>query len=219
MLEVKPSAGSPVAALIGDLVGSRTAPDRSAVHRRLTAQLNARPAPRGQVVSPPEVTAGDEFQGVYRTVGAALHAAFTLRLALLPDIDVRFGVGWGAVTMLDPARGTQDGPAWWAARDAIENVHATAGGGLRHMRTAYRLAADTPGPDPDPVNAALLCRDHMVGSLSVRSLRILGGLVAGTSKTDLAAVEAISVSAVSQRARRDGLDVIVAAGQLLERVA
>jgi hypothetical protein len=66
------------------------------------------------------------------------------------------------------------------------------------------------------VNAALLCRDHLVGSLSDRSLRLLRGLMdPHTTQGRLAAAEGISASAVSQRVRTDGLGVVLAAHELL----
>jgi transcriptional regulator with XRE-family HTH domain len=60
-----------------------------------------------------------------------------------------------------------------------------------------------------------LCRDHLLGSLDERSLRILKGLMQNQTKKELAAAEGISPSAVSQRAGRDGLDLIVLASQYL----
>jgi hypothetical protein len=68
------------------------------------------------------------------------------------------------------------------------------------------------------IDAALLCRDHLLGSLSDRSLRILKGLMNDQTKKELAAAEGISPSAVSQRASRDGLDLIVLASQYLRSV-
>ncbi|HYO00705.1 MAG TPA: RNA polymerase subunit sigma-70, partial [Mycobacterium sp.] len=47
----------------------------------------------------------------------------------------------------------------------------------------------------------------------------LRGLVLDRSKRELAADEGISPSAVSQRAARDGLDLIVAASQRLSEIA
>ncbi|MGV0804036.1 SatD family protein, partial [Mycolicibacterium elephantis] len=69
-------------------------------------------------IDAPAFTVGDEFQGSYRTVGAAIEAALAIRLAVAPEIDVRFGIGWGAVTVLDAGTGIQDGPGWWTAREA-----------------------------------------------------------------------------------------------------
>ena len=216
MSDEKPSA-APVAALIGDLVGSRTVVDRSELHRLFSRALkaaNEEHRPR----QPLRITVGDEFQGSFDSVGAALRTAAWLRLELAP-VELRYGIGWGAVTELEAEPRVEDGPGWWAARDAIVAVEAQATrSGLRHTRTAYRRAAGVPGPDPDAVNAALLCRDHLVGSLSERSLRILRGLRDGLSQTEIADTEGVSASAVSQRVRGDGLTVVLAAERLLEGI-
>jgi SatD family (SatD) len=203
------------AAVIGDVVGSRHARDRSELHRLVAAALRE---VAGGAVDPPAFTVGDEFQGSYPSVGAAIDAALKVRLLLAPEVDVRFGIGWGAVTVLDADTGIQDGPAWWAARGAIEH---TAGAqrqpGFALVRTTFRADDDT-RTDADAINAALICRDHLLGSLDERSLRIVRGLMEGRSKKELAAAEGISASAVSQRAGRDGLDLIVAASHSLRSV-
>jgi hypothetical protein len=87
------------------------------------------------------------------------------------------------------------------------------------LRTAYRRAEETDGPEPGAVNAALICRDQMIGSVSERSLRLLRGVLDGSSQAELAAAEGISASAVSQRMRNDGLAVVVAADELLRGVS
>ena len=224
------------ATLIGDIVGSRLATDRAALHQQLTAALGEVAA---TAIDPPAFTVGDEFQGSYPTVGEALDSALRLRLALAPVIDVRFGIGWGEVTVLDAragiqegdlgidrqadlaqdaTAGIQDGPGWWAAREAIEwTASAQRQSGLALVRTAFRSNSQT-GPSADAVNAALICRDHLLGSLDERSLRILKGLMGDRTKKELAADEGISASAVSQRAGRDGLDLLVLASHYLRSV-
>ncbi len=200
--------------VIGDIVGSRDAADRQRVHDRLVAALAA-----VRALVPPErgmrVTVGDELQGVYRTLGVALAATFLLRLHALPEVDVRVGIGRGGVTVLEEARGIEDGPGWWAARDAVESAEQEAGRApTRTLRTVYRSAE--PDPQQDAVNAALLCRDHLVGSASERSIRLLRGLMEpDTTQAGLAAREGISASAVSQRVRADGLGAVLAAQALL----
>ncbi len=120
--------------------------------------------------------------------------------------------------MLDADAGIQDGPGWWAAREAIEwTASAQRQPGLALVRTWFRVNGET-RPDIDAINAALLCRDHLLGSLDERSLRILKGLLSNHAKKDIAAAERISASAVSQRAGRDGLDLIVLASQHLRGV-
>ncbi len=206
-----------VATLIGDLVGSRTVPDRLALHRRLAATLedaNDRLLP----TVPLRITVGDEFQGCFDSVGAAVRASLWLQVHLAPE-QLRHGIGWGAVDVLAEHPRVEDGPGWWAARAAIEAVESDAGrAASRLLRTAYRRAEQTPGPEPDPVNAALMCRDQLVGSLSQRSLRLLVGALEGRSQAELAQEEGISASAVSQRVRHDGLAVILASDELLGSV-
>jgi SatD family (SatD) len=203
---------SPRATLIGDVVGSRRAADRSELHQIVA---NALRQVADDAIDPPAFTVGDEFQGSYPTVGAAIDAALSLRLAVGPEIDVRFGIGWGTVTILDADAGIQDGPGWWTAREAIQQTaEAQRQPGFALVRTTFRADDDT-RTDVAAVNAALICRDHLLGSLDERSLRIVRGLMTGRTKRELAAAEGISASAVSQRASRDGLDLIVLASQYL----
>ncbi len=216
MNEMKHGASQCV--LIGDIVGSRSAVDRRAVHEAVVRALDDAerrvPSLRGLAV-----TVGDEFQGAYARLGDALDVAFRVRLALLPDVDVRVGVGRGAARVLDAARGVEDGPAWWVARDAVDAVAEAADRApTRLLRTGVRDASgggDGPG-EVDAVNAALLCRDHLVGSLSERSLRLLRGLMEpDTTQAELAEREGVSASAVSQRVRADGVGAVLAAHALL----
>lgn len=219
--------------LLGDVVGSRGTADRRALHAAVEAALVEVDATVPSVTGL-RVTVGDEFQGAYATLGAAVEAALRVRLALLPEVDTRFGLGRGGVTILDARRGIEDGPGWWAARAAIEEVEEVAGrAATRHARTAYRAADDVPArsagdpahptdlaPSGDPaqaaVNAALLCRDHLVGSMSDRSLRLLRGLMdPHTTQGRLASREGISASAVSQRVRADGIGAVLTAQDLL----
>lgn len=215
MARVKSAASTGLrATLIGDVVGSRGAADRAAVHRALD---NALADAVVDAIDAPAFTVGDEFQGSYRTVGAAIEAALAIRLAVAPEIDVRFGIGWGAVTVLDAVTGIQDGPGWWTAREAITwTATAQRQPGLALVRTSYR--ADVGRTDTDAINAALICRDHLLGSLDDRSLRIVKGLLSDHTKKDIAAAEGISASAVSQRAGRDGLDLIVVASRYLRNI-
>ena len=224
--------------LIGDLVGSRGAPNRRALHRSVEEALATATA-AVPAVTALRITVGDEFQGSYASLGDAIEAALRVRLELLPTADVRVGIGRGPVQLLDAERGIEDGPGWWAARSAIEAVEEAAGRpATRHLRTAYRRAPeDEPGgasgthrdsdgvgdgarATVDAVNAALLCRDHLVGSLSDRSVRLLRGLMdPHTTQGELATLEGISASAVSQRVRSDGIGAVLAAEELLRGLA
>ena len=209
----------PLATVIGDLVGSRTSSDRSDLHRRLGAALDE----VNDLLAPVRalwITAGDEYQGTFASVGEAVRATLLVRTRLLPSYDVRHGIGWGATTVLDETTGVEDGPGWWAARAAIEAAgRAERVPASRSLRTAYVVAdgADCAdgGAHPGLVNAALVLRDERVSGLSERSLSVLRGLLVHATQRDLAEELGISASAVSQRVRADGLAAIVTAHELM----
>ena len=205
-----------VATVIGDLVGSRTSAPRTELHQRLDAaraEVNHALEP----VRPLWITAGDEYQGTFATVGAAMQATLLVRVRLAPAYDVRHGIGWGDTTVLDDEAGIEDGPGWWAARAAIEAAaQAERTPASRSLRTAYAVAEGAPdSPDPGMVNAALMLRDERVSGLSERSMSVLRGLLSHETQRDLAETLGISASAVSQRVRADGLAAIVAAHELM----
>ena len=211
--------------LIGDLIGSRGSTDRRALHATFAAVLD-RVNTELRPPTPVRMQVGDEYQGVFASLGDALHASLTVRLALLPTADVRHGIGRGSIEVLSEDPRVEDGPGWWAARAAIERVEEAEGRpGERSLRTAYVAAggvgddagdgaADGWSSEEAAVNAALVLRDHLVSGLSERSLSVLRGLLDGESQRDLAEALGISPSAVSQRVRADGLAAIIAAHDL-----
>ena len=212
MEEVKTEASVTV---IGDLVGSRRSVDRAAAHSRFEQAIEAINA----AYAPPvalRITVGDEFQGIFATLGDAITATLRLRMALLPDVDVRQGIGWGRVQVLAEDPRVEDGPGWWAARAAIEAAEGyERKASLRAVRTAYVAADDEQGPDQALVNAALMSRDQIVSGLSERSMSVLDGLMRGKRQQDIADDLGISPSAVSQRVRAEGIGILVATDELL----
>jgi hypothetical protein len=206
------------ATLIGDVVASRAAGDRAGLHDRLTgllAEVNETCRP----LTPLRITVGDEFQGAFTTVGQAVQASLRLQLGLLPDQAMRHGLGWGEVEVLQEQPRVEDGPGWWAARDAIHRVQAAQDHpGSRYRRTAFTRADGVDGPDPDLVEAALVLRDAAVDALSERSVSLLRGLLAGQTQRELADALGITASAVSQRVRSDGLTAVVVADAGLGKV-
>jgi len=203
-----------VVALLGDLVDSRSSRDRQGLHDSLTRALSdvsdVLPG-----LSRLAVTAGDEFQGTYASLGEALASAFAVRVRLSPTVDVRFGVGRGEVTVLDSTAGTQDGPAWWSARAAIDDVGACASEtGWSAARTAYR-SAQNDDPRQEAVNAALVCQDLLVDSWDIRSWSIVRGIMQGRTQSDIADELGISRQAVQQRRHAAGLPMVLAAAEHL----
>jgi hypothetical protein len=193
-------------AMIGDVVGSRTLPDRAGAQARIVAALRD---VEGMVPGsqPLQVTVGDEFQGAYESLADATRAALLVRLTLLPEVDVRCGIGFGEATVYDGSRTPllQDGPAWWAARDALDSMAPARRAGVR---TWYV------GPDAAMANAHLLCRDALVDRLNERGWRMLRLSLSGVNQQRIAELEGVSKSAVSQQfargitAIRDAQDLV-----------
>lgn len=196
-----------LATLLGDVVGSREAADRRALHARLTevvAQVNATTDP----VQPVVVRTGDEVQGAWERRGQAAHAALLLRLGLLPEVETRYGLAHGEVTALSEDGSVQDGPGWWLARDAITLAKEGEAGAAREARIVRtRWREDSPAGLA--LDVALQHRDLLIAGLDDRSLRLLTGLLAGSSQQALAEAEDISPTAVSRRVHRDALDHLV----------
>ena len=200
------------AAVIADIVGSRRMPDRASAQRTLDAAIARVEAEFSVAVRPLRPTVGDEQQGVFPSLESALASLLLLQLALPEGVACRFGIGIGAVTVIESAAGDiSDGPGWWAARAAIDRAHAlqdrlvprartiVVAGEEEHALMASHLAV---------VNAYLLARDELVGAMSARARRLVYGRCLGVTQRELAEAEGITQSAVSQAlaaARAPGL--------------
>lgn len=194
-------------ALLVDVVASRSG-DRRALHRTLLSAAEATNA-RWPGEQPLHPTVADEMQGVYPTLGAALGAAFTLRLILLPQRDVRCGLGGGEVTVIDPDLDIQDGAGWWLARDAIDWVAGQAQRkGYASARTAIRDERPVAIPQAD---ALVRLVDSRLAQLSDAALGTLAGLWAGLDNAAIAQREGITASANSQRVLGNDLRPLVEA--------
>lgn len=203
-------------AVIGDLVGSRLSGDRGEVQRGLVASLEAVNT-MVEPVQPLAPTIGDEFQGVFGDLGSALRATLLVRLALADDLDARCGVGAGTLRVVGRSEFglSQDGPAWWAARTAVDEAKRRESGKDQSLRTWFDAAPGTDGPAVAVVNAFLLCRDQIIGGLSARHRRMLLGSLLGRTQREIAEREGITQSAVSQGLRHSGAMAVVAALDVL----
>ena len=215
------SSDPAVYALLGDVVGSRRAGNRRVLHEHLGAALRQ----VEQVVpalEPLTTTVSDEFQGVYADVGSAVLASLLVRLHTLPQVDVRCGIGRGLVQVIDHGHvpPLQDGSAWWAARDAVEEAERrAASAGTRSCRTWYVEDPDRPSGAAATILATLVLRDELVSRLDARPLRVLLGVMSDLTQTMVAEQEGITQSAVSQLVARESLGAIREAHEILTRPA
>ena len=209
----------PVAMTV-DIVGSRRIPDRDAAQRALDDAIArvAEDLAVAEVALHP--TVGDELQGVYTTLEAALATTLLLQLALPDIVECRFGLGLGAIGLVPSASGDiPDGPGWWAARAAIDRVHGLQERAIPSARTW--VAADRSEPPAAhtaarSANAYLLARDELVGAMSERARRLTYGRCFGATQRSLAQQEGITQSAVSQLLAAAGAASIVEGYRLLE---
>lgn len=206
-----------IAVVIADIVGSREIPDRAAGQRVLEAALaraDAMLPGTVALVHPLRAVVGDELQGTFGDLRSALAATLLQRLVLPAGIDLRFGIGLGEIEQVPSVVGQlSEGPAWWAARAAIEYVEALARRDVPSARTWVRSAPEEAAA-ADLVriaNAGLATRDRLIGQWSDRVRRLVAGRIGGATQLELAETEGVSQSAVSQSLSTSGAAAVVAA--------
>lgn len=202
-----------VIAVLADIVGSRKLDDRAAAQRILDETIARVDADLPLAHQPLTPTVGDEQQGVYLRLEDALVSLLMIQLALPDGIAFRFGIGIGEVRAVDSVHGAlADGPGWYAARAAIETVHAREGRTVPRTRT---WIVGAPGQDEvmesviAASNAYLLVRDELVGAMNERERRLTYGRMVGRSQHDLAAAEGISQPSVSKSLRNAGSAALI----------
>ncbi|MFG6476404.1 SatD family protein [Microbacterium sp. P06] len=196
-------------AVIADIVGSRRLADRGDAQLAIERTVLDVERDYGRAVRRLAPTVGDEFQGVYGDLTSTLTALLLLQLRLPAHVEVRFGVGVGEVRSVASTgdRAIEDGPGWWAARQAIETVHRLEESRVPRART-WVTGGDEPAPETAvvlaSVNAYLMVKDHLVGGMGDRARRLAYGTWLGRSQESLAAEEGVTQSAVSQALARSG---------------
>ncbi|MCT1477537.1 SatD family protein [Microbacterium sp. p3-SID336] len=206
-----------VIAVIADIVGSRELEDRTAAQRALDETIARVEHDRPLAVQPLTPTVGDEQQAVYRELPDALLSLLMVQLRLPEGLAFRFGLGIGEVRSVASVHGElADGPGWYAARAAIETVHAREQRAVPRTRT-WIVGAQGQDEVMEAViaasNAYVLARDELVGAMSERERHLTYGRLIGRSQRELAAQEGISQPSVSKSLRSAG------AAALLEGVA
>lgn len=204
------------AVVTADIVGSRALPDRARAQRVIDESLAVIERDLPLATRRFQPTVGDEQQAVYPALEAALCATLLVSLVLPDGIRLRFGIGLGEIGEVPAAGGSiPDGPGWWAARSAIEHVHAIEQRVAPDARTWVEVADGTDAANLAPVNAYLLSRDRLVSDMSERTRRLTYGRCLGRPQRELAAAEGITQSAVSQALAVSGAAAVVQGFALL----
>jgi hypothetical protein len=202
-----------IAAVIADIVRSRELDDRAGAQRAIHDAVARAQTDAPLARAPLTAVVGDELQAEYPTIGAAAAALLLVRLNLPDGIECRFGVGVGDVRPVEFGdRTIPEGPAWWAARAAIERVEAMQQRVAPLARTWFEAESGADATVRQSValaNAYALSRDQLVSSMSERTRRLTYGRCLGRSQRDLAEAEGVTQSAVSQALASAGSTAIV----------
>lgn len=188
-------------AVIGDVVASRRAPDRSALQARLEEamrEVNAQFS--GEIAAQFILTLGDEFQGLLHSPNDLAGLLARVRLGVHPA-EMRFGIGIGGLeTALRAQTIGMDGACLQRARLAVE----------RAKRSGTRLEVEAGRP-----SAALQIYSQLISALRLRwtdrQRQVLDHALAGMEGKQIAAVLGISPPAVSQHLSAAGMSYVRAA--------
>jgi hypothetical protein len=188
-------------AVIGDVIRSRrlTPGARRDIQRRLDTtlqQLNLQY--RRALAAKLLITVGDEFQGLFRD-GSILPELIRRLEVGLREVDVRLGIGRGAVytDLKDYAIG-MDGPAWHAARVAIEDAKLNRR--LGGVFVGFGRSTDV------VLNGFARVLHYVRSRLTVKQRHLLEALLETETQAEIAVRTGITKQAVSKQARAAGGD-------------
>jgi hypothetical protein len=202
-----------LAAVIGDIVESKTALDRDALQHLFLEVLeiaNRSTSPHTDL----RITRGDEFEGSYRSTEDAWEATLLLRLLMKErGHDLWMSVAWGEITALPDADNpaTQDGPAWWTARSALTELKQSS---RQKTPDNRRTVFATTGPNASLLSVAVDLRDEVIAKLDETDAAITLGLMHGTTQAVIAERLQITPGVVSRRAHRNGLLSLAASARI-----
>lgn len=193
-----------LAAIIGDIVESKRTEQRDSLQHLFVEVLDI----ANQTTAPSttlRITRGDEFEGSYETVAAAWAATLRLRLLMRErGEDLWLSVAWGEVTAFPGSENAaiQDGPAWWAARDALTELKQSS---RQRVPENRRTVFTVDHPSRSLLQAASDLRDEVISRLDQSDAAITLGLMGGTTQASIAERLEVTPGVVSRRAHRNGL--------------
>lgn len=187
-------------AVIGDVVGSRQAPDRGGLQQRLQGGLRDVNAAFGSLAAEFVLTVGDEFQGLLAGAQELDKLLATLRTHAFPA-ELRLGLGIGGLdTRLEKQALGMDGPCFHRARQAIERAAA--------RRTPIETDS---GQAPAAFEIYALMTGYMRQRWTTRQRQVVDLVHSGLEGREVAAHLSITPSAVSQHLRAAGSRYLEAA--------
>jgi hypothetical protein len=181
-----------------DQKSSRTGPDGVPALLKHLEETSARAPRGGGPVLPFERTAGDEVQALFAEPGAVVDAV----VQLLRPGQWWVGVGIGPVDPPEPASARAGrGPAYLAAREAVESAKSTAAG----ICVTGGSGPDQPtGAAAQRAEAAAWLLASLLGRRTPEGWEVTDLMDRGARQVDVATKLGISPQAVSRRLRVAG---------------
>ncbi len=189
-------------AIIGDMRGSRSTPERAHAQRLMEEALaRVNREKKDHLAARFVVTLGDEFQGLVRGAGAAMGVLLALEGALV-GIPVRYGVGWGTLStaLRDEALG-MDGPCFHEARGAVD----------RGKQEDRWVTVSGFGADDEIVNGILSLMEAVRGEWTDIQAATVAETRRAATQRDVAAARGRSESTVSKALKAAHYDQLLAA--------
>lgn len=193
--------------LIGDIEGSKELDSgkREEVQKRLQQILGTIGGEGGDLLSPPTITLGDEFQAVYKNADALWRHTWKIMSEMHP-VALRFSVGVGSIST--PINREQaigmDGPAFYAARRGIDL--------LKESGFLYQVGSEEEEDGNrmmELVNGSLHLVSREMRSWKKKRFAILYMLEKGISFKEIAGRLDISETAVYKNRDSGSLDLIL----------
>lgn len=202
---------SPYLVLIADIRDSRRLPDRQATQARLhevLMQLNT--AAPDRLASPYTITLGDEFQTVLLR-GDTVFADIVYVMSAMHPVTLRFALATGTLdTPINPDQAIgMDGPAFHAARKAIEHLKTTDG--VLAIVHGDSEAGDALLDDllDDLVEGSLGLLNHHLRKWKPSRLAVLSGLLNDMGVPTIARHLGMSEQAVYKNMRAGELEHVI----------
>lgn len=174
-----------------------------------------------QIISQFMMTIGDQFQGLIKSGNNLFEILDTISLTMKTvGIELYFGIGLGTIiTTINPKLSIgADGPAYWNARAAIEQVQAQDDYGMTTISFNYDKH-----PDEALINETIALGEYMKFKWTQSQLDLLAGVIEmgayhdAFRQVDLAKMMQLQPKALHKRVSMSGIKMYLRSRIEIER--
>lgn len=206
-------------AIIGDLVDSKSITNRDAFQTKIVNVFEKLNQQYGKIiVSKITLTLGDEFQVLVNVSPKIWQLIDDFQLQI--PHPIRFGIGYGEIiTEINPEMSLgADGPAYWHARAAIDDLKTRDWNGILRQRFVGMDGQD------ESINTLLLLTDTLRASWTQTQAFVFEGLLTqgiyqpSFNQRELAPKLKLSESALSKRLNSGNIKIYLTGRQTLGHI-